>query len=218
MRCTLAATAATVALLSLGTGQVAVASPVTWVYQGQLGWSGRPDALPVGSPVSLTLAFDSSAPDWLPADPACGVYQGTATTTVAGLTYSGSAWYEVDRGTGCGRPAGAMYVIGVGPQGPPIPYPPSAIAPPPGGIPASRLYLESGLYGPGDGLPTTPPLSMFYELYFAQIPCGNYCQGDPSSFTVTSYLAPVPEPLSAALLGAGFAAFLFRRRRSTREP
>jgi hypothetical protein len=218
MRCSFTA-AATVALLSLGLGQAALASPVTWVYQGQVATTGRADALPAGSLVNVALAFDSSAPDFLPADPGCGVYQGTATTTVAGLAYTGAVFLETDV-SGCGRPDGNMYVVGVAPSGPSIPYP--ALAPPASplfsGIPASRVYLETGLTGPGDGLPGAPPAWMFFELIFSQVPCGYYCGGgDPFAFTVTASLTPVPEPLSVALVSAGLAAFLVRRRASTRQ-
>jgi hypothetical protein len=206
----------------LGLSGVASASPVTWVYQGTLATSGRADAMPVGAPVELALSFDSAAPDLLAADPACGVYWGAATTQVAGSTYSGPVFIEMYTSGACGRPGGSMYVVGVAPSGPSVPYPTTAPEPrPDSGIPASRLYLETGLAQSGDALPSLAPSYLFFELFFDHIPCGGLCgSADPYAFRVTSWvtLTPVPEPLATVLVGVGAAAFLRRRRGQRRSP
>jgi hypothetical protein len=196
------------------------ASPITWTFAGLTNGS-QIDQIPVGSPFTMSVFLDSSAPNACPAGYPMGVYSGaggvlTVESAVAGTlvyTASSSLLYS-----------GTLESVGCSP----------IAAPPPGpgavelrmgawsGPSFSNAIFQSVIGGPSPGLfwfipggtngdfPMDQPLAPYFD--------GPYYNVAAGSRAITSFTSvrPIPEPALLFLFAGGLATVGVGRWRKRR--
>jgi hypothetical protein len=196
-----------VGVFAIATPRMAAADIITWDFTGSIGYiepGPRPrpsfgDLYPVGTPLTYSLTFDSTAspsafcPSYYPtAVVSSSLTLGTDTFSGAGGVFSASS--EVFGP--CLQPGGPEF-FAFGLRGGPITLGPVLI-----------LFSDPVAKATGS-LPTTQPLSaglFFYPQFF--FPGG---QDASASVTAAPTLPAVPEPTTVLLVGTGLAAIARKR-------